>query len=351
MTQHQESSRRKRFFLLAVGDETRASSRLRIWAHRTWFSDHSQVEADFVVPHGVAGRSLLVRILKRYPGWIANFLAADVVIVQETLVLAPLVFLRGLIGRKVVVFDFSDPIDRHAHGLKGRLRKLGFSIMVRYSDHVMVENRRYLFDDMMHGQSTSSFYGPIDVTRLKAARPADKAAWGPVRIGWTGSPSTIHFLAPIFPALERMANKFNIELVLMGCTEMPYDFKDLKVTLIPWSEAGEFELLPTLDIGLFALEHTDEGARRGAGKLFLYLAAGVPFAASAWGISSDVMEESGVGFAVPSPDEWEAVLSEAVAAPETRTRFAEDGRAYAASSISYEVYRQRLLEIVGAQLQ
>ena len=241
------------------------------------------MEADYVVPHGVAGRSLLVRILRRYPSWAASFLAADIVIVQETLVLAPLVFLRRLLGRKFVFFDFSDPIDRQAHGWKGRLRKLGFGIMVRCSDHVMVENRRYLSEDMMQRQSTSSFYGPVDVSRLKAAGPAEKSASGPVRIGWTGSPSTIRFLAPIFPALERMASKFDIELVLMGCGEMPFHFKDLKVTLVPWSEAGEFELLPTIDIGLFALEHTDDGARRGAGKLFLYLAAGVPFAASAWG--------------------------------------------------------------------
>jgi len=351
MTEPGQPDRSMRFFLLAVGDETRASSRLRIWAHRNWFAGQGQVTADYVVPDRVGGLRLLLRMVLRYPAWIIGFLRADVLLIQETLVLTPLVLLRGLFGRKVVIFDFSDPIDRHAHGLKGRLRKLGFRIMVRGSDHVMVENRRYLSDEMMQDKSASSFYGPIDVSRLKPRTASGKAPAEPVRIGWTGSPSTIHFLAPIFPALDRLSASLDIELVLMGSGAMPYDFTSLKVTLLPWSEAGEFELLPTLDLGLFALEHTDEGGRRGAGKLFLYLASGVSFAASDWGISSDVMKESGVGFPVRSPGDWETVLSAAISAPETRARFAEEGRAYAAANISYEVYRDRLLAIMGVTLR
>lgn len=340
-----------KLFLLAVGDETRASSRLRIWAHRDWFAQRGEVAADYTVPHKVGGRQLLVRILQRYPRWIANFLAADVVLIQETLVLAPLMLLRRLFGSKVVIFDFSDPIDRHAHGLKGRLRKLGFSIMVEHADHVLVENRRYLTDEAIQGRSASGFYGPIDVRRLGARGVVPAASPGPVRIGWTGSPSTIHFLAPVFPVLDELAASFNIELVLMGCTDMPYAFKKLKVTLVPWSEAGEFELLPSFDIGIFALEHTDEGARRGAGKLFLYLAAGVPFVASDWGIASDVMKECGVGFPVESPAHWRDALLDAISAPETRARFALEGRNYALANFSYEVYREKLEQIIMARVR
>ncbi len=340
--------RKTHFFLLAVGDKTRASSRLRVWAHLDWFRSLGQVEADYVVPHGIAGRHLLLRILMRYPHWIKNVLAADVLVIQETLVLAPVVLIRRLMGRKLVIFDFSDPIDRHAHGLKGLLRKLGFKIMVNRSDHVVVENRRYLSDKSIRKGAASSFYGPIDVTRLGVPRPSIKGRSAPVRIGWTGSPATVNFLAPIFPALDRIAKEADIELVLMGCTEMPYDFQTLKVILLPWSEADEFKFLPTIDLGLFALEHTEDGKRRGAGKLFLYLAAGVPFAASEWGIAADVMTESCVGFAVDSPEKWEAVLSDAIKAPQVRARFAEDGRAYAEANISYEVYRERLKALIRA---
>lgn len=349
MMQGRDRIQGRKFFLLAVGDKARASSRLRIWAHQHWFAERGHVEADYVVPHGVGGARLLARILIRYPRWITKFLSADVLVIQETLVLAPLLALRKLFPRKVVIFDFSDPIDRHARGLKGRLRKVGFGLMVRQADHVMVENRRYLSDKSVRGRSSSSFYGPVDAKRLSAPRDASRSR--PVRIGWTGSPSTVHFLNPIFPALDQVATRFDIELVLMGCTHVPYEFKNLKVTLLDWSEAAEFEFLPTIDLGLFALEHTEDGARRGAGKLFLYLAGGVAFAASDWGIASDVMSESGVGFAVQSPAAWEDVLSEAIASPDTRARFAEAGRAYAHSNLSYEVYRDRLVEIMGERLQ
>ncbi|RKE85540.1 hypothetical protein [Rhizobium sp. AG855] len=345
MNEQPANHKPKRFFLLAVGDEKRASSRLRIWDHRDWFATQGEVATDYVVPQNMGGGRLLLRILKRYPSWISNVLRADVIVVQETLAIAPLLLIRAIFKRKLMIFDFSDPVDRHGRGLKGYLRKLGFHIMVRRSDHVMVENRRYLSDPVLQDTSRSCFYGPVDATRLKAGRKTNEQRH-PLRIGWTGSPSTLHFLKPIFPALDRLAAHHDIELALMGCNDVPYDFQRLKIKTFQWSQAGEFDFLPTIDLGLFALEHTDDGARRGAGKLFLYLAAGIPFAASEWGIAADVMGECGAGFPVASSDKWESVLSQAITSEELRDQFSAKGQNYAENNISYEVYRSHLCEIM-----
>lgn len=341
-----------KLFLLAVGDRTRASSRLRIWDHVDWLAQQGHdVRAWYVMPAGVhkVTASVAWRILRLWPVWVWNMLWADRIVVQESLLLAPALWLTRLGRRRRFVFDFSDPVDTIGTGFRNKLQRLGFAWTTAAADHVIVENASYVDELRGRGLTVWHCYGPVDVDRYQAAATAlsPRSAEHRLRIGWTGSPGTLAFITPLFAALDAVGATRPIELMLIGVTSITHEFKNLPVILVPWTEAKEFELVPTFDLGLFALDGSARSGRRGAGKLFVYMAAGVPFAATRFGIADDVMRESGVGYAVDSLEKWQQVLAQAVADETGRQRMRASGADHATRQFSYASYRQTLATVLA----
>jgi glycosyltransferase involved in cell wall biosynthesis len=342
-------------FLFAIGARDRASSRLRVWDHLAWFREGGETVLSDSLTGPVAEATrmgLIVRIATRLPRWVSWFFRSDAVVIQETLLLWPLLYLKNLGKRRRVVFDFSDPVDRHGRGLKGALRGFAFRRMVRLSDVTMVENRSYL--DSLGGEAPhlAHFYGPVNASRYAAGRAAVATATrspGPLRIGWTGSPGTYRFIAPLMPVIDEVAREQPIEVMLIGVAAIDHVFRNATLSLVPWDEDSEFSLVPSFDLGLFRLELTPDALWRGAGKLFIYMAAGVPFVASDTGIAHRAMAESGFGFPVSADSDWEAVLRRAAQDKEGRSRMSERSLAYAREHLSYEAYRRTLLACLGRE--
>ena len=334
-------------FLFAVGARDRASSRLRVWDHVDWLRDRGMtVRIDSLVPVGAKCLSpaLLARVIRRLPGWVVAFLRADAVVLQESLLLWPLLLVRNLGKRRRVVFDFSDPVDRHGAGWKGQLRQWAFSLIVRHADVVMVENKAYL--SLLQGDARALLhvYGPVDAARYareRAALPVPSRV--AVRIGWTGSPGTYRFIAPLMPIIDAIARDYPIEVVLIGSGPIDHIFRHASLTLMDWNEDVEFSTVPSFDLGLFRLENSLDALWRGAGKLFIYIAAGVPFVANDRGIAHDLMAETDVAFRVPYETDWAAVLTRAVTAADQRHRMVAASLDYA-PTLSYDAYRTALMK-------
>ena len=338
-----------KLFLFAIGARDRASSRLRIWDHVEWLREagHTVVADSLTPPASELTRARLIRrVITRLPRWIAEFFRADAVIVQETLLLWPLLALRRLGKPRAVVFDFSDPVDR-IHG-GGGLRSLAFRRMSQGADAVMVENRRYQANLTGTRQPVLHHYGPVDAARYLAGRAQAEngGAQRPLRIGWTGSPGTYRFIAPLVPIIDRIAADVPLELCLIGVERIPETLRHARLTLLRWDEEAEFHQVPTFDLALFRLEPTEDAQWRGAGKLFIYMAAGVPFLATDSGIAHDVMEELQVGFPVAHDGEWETVLRQAIADREERHRMSNLSLQHAEGELSYDRYRERLTALL-----
>lgn len=336
-------------FILAVGDRRRASSRLRVWDHLEALEGiASPMRADCVVPSGLVGRraALALRLLSRAPLWLWWFIRARVVYIQETLVLWPLVSIASWLGGKRIIFDFSDPVDSIGHGLTRTLRRFAFDRMIQGADHVVVENRRYQRE--LPRADVVQFYGPVNVARYQAGSAAapQRHPEAPVRVGWTGSPGTLHFIAPLFPHLDAMAAELNIELTLIGVTEVNYSFRHLPITCLPWSEELEFAEVPKFDLGLHSLDKSDLALKRGAGKIFIYMAAGVPYITDARGIGANVVEESGAGIAVAADADWPERLRYILTDDQARRVYAARGVEFATAQMSYDVFRKLLQRLM-----
>lgn len=335
----------RKIFVLAIGDRSRASSRLRVWDHLSWLQSQPElvVNADYVVPAGYTrlDAALLWRMVKMLPAWIARFFKADSVYIQESLMLAPLVLLKNLGKRRTIVFDFSDPVDLAGASYLRPLRRLLFNMMVKTADHVIVENCAYAEDFKAVGVPVSHFYGPVDVRRYRDATLSggQRIADAPLNIGWTGSPSTLGFIEHLFPLLDDIARTRAIRLTLLGVESVGYDFQNLDVITKAWNEEREFQMVPDFDLGLFCLDNTERSLRRGAGKLFIYMAASVPFIASARGIANDLINGSRVGFPVVTDESWEEALLNAIDNAEKRRHYSVAGLAFAEDQLSYEKFR------------
>jgi glycosyltransferase involved in cell wall biosynthesis len=341
-------------FMFAIGARDRASSRLRIWDHLEWLEGrHETVLSDSLTPPAAQATKagLATRVVRRLPRWISAFFRSDAVMIQEALLLWPLLYLKHLGKRRRVLFDFSDPVDRHGRGLKGALRRFAFDRMVRLADVTIVENGKYLASLKGGARQLAHFYGPVNASRYAAGRaslPAAATSPPRTRIGWTGSPGTYRFIAPLMPVIDEIARDVPIEVMLLGVGEIDYGFRHAALSLVPWDEDNEFSLVPSFDLGLFRLEPTADALWRGAGKLFIYMASGVPFVASDVGIAHRVMAESDLGYPVPEDSDWESVLRRAARDKEGRSDMSERSLAYAREHLSYEVYRQALMANLGA---
>lgn len=340
-----------KIFALAVGDRHRASSRLRLWDHLDWLRTQGhEVRSDFVMLPGVHKVTIGAawRLILRWPYWAWQFLSADRILIQEALLLWPLLGIKRYGKARKVVFDFSDPVDTIGSGLRNRLQRLFFSAMIHGADHVVVENAIYLAELSSEGIATSQFFGPVDVERYQASAhsqpPRDKSV---LRIGWTGSPSTLCYIKPLFPVLDQLAAVHRIELMLVGVTSVDYGFQNLEVLVRQWTEKAEIELVPSFDIGLFMLDDSERSKRRGAGKLFIYMAAGVPFIATDLGIAKELLRLAPVGYPVEELSLWYEALLYLVNAREDRRRMSAAAVSYAIRQMSYATYRQHLTNVLS----
>lgn len=344
-----------KIFFLAIGGRERASSRLRVWDH---IAALREMGHDVAVHSVVAERArandvrFLARLITTIPQWVGQFFRADAIVLQETMILWPVLVLKNVGKRRRVVFDFSDPVDRI--GKRGWVRAIRRSLLrfvTARADAVVVENGSYISAFAEREVAAHKFYGPVDVTRYNAARerlvPAVKDR---LRIGWTGSPGTFAFIAPLLPHIDAIARTTPIELMLIGVPEIDCELEHAVVTKLPWTEASEFDLVPTFDLGLFRIDDNEDARWRGAGKLFIYLAASVPFIATDRGIAHDVMRESGLGFPVDNrPECWLDGLRQAIESADMRFRFGPQSLAYARAHLSYERYREVLLGLLAAR--
>lgn len=346
-----------KMFLFAIGGPERASSRLRVWDHVAALRAMGHtVEVDSVVAPGASatGWRFALRMLAKYPGWLRRFFAADAVILQETMALWPALLLSRFGKRRRVMFDFSDPVDRIGKRPWVRaIRRRLLRFVAGRVDAVMVENGAYRTELAERGVEVHRFYGPVDVARYDAARVrVTREGHERFRIGWTGSPGTYHFIAPLLPQIDALAENVPVEIVLIGVERTDYTPRHATLTLLPWCVESEFQVVPTFDLGLFRIDESEDAMWRGAGKLFIYMAASVPFIATDRGIARDLMAESGLGFPVGGEaGGWLDGLRGAVVRTAMRESFGARSLAFAQTHLSYEKYRATILGILAARDQ
>lgn len=277
-------------------------------------------------------RGLHVARSRRYDG---------VVLYREAALLGPALYERLLARAGVpTILDFDDAIWLESGGGRnGIFAKLRFPAktakLCELADAVTVGNA-YLadwarsFNSNVHVVRTS-----IELARYPRIEPPPDD--GVLRIGWTGSLSTMNqHLEPARTILERVAARRPVEVQVV-CSEPPVrPFAGARNVFIPWRAATEAEDVARCHVGIMPLPD-DPFARGKCGcKALQYMAVGRPVVVSPVGVNTEIVRSGENGLLAESEDEWVEALLRLGDSPELRARLGAAGRATVEAGYSAE---------------
>jgi glycosyltransferase involved in cell wall biosynthesis len=162
----------------------------------------------------------------------------------------------------------------------------------------------------------------VDLDRYPA--PSPRRPGTPCRIGWIGSPATVHYLRDLGPVLARLAAQVPIKVICFGGGPMRLD--GVPVENLPWSPEREADIVGRFDIGVMPLRDGEWERGKCGYKLVQYLASGVPAVASRVGANPEILAEGDDGLLAGDDAEWLAALQRLAADWELRARMVEAGR-------------------------
>lgn len=143
-------------------------------------------------------------------------------------------------------------------------------------------------------------------------------------IGWIGSPSTFKYVKAIFPVFEKLAQKYPIEIHIVGAKEAVS--VSFPMQFIEWSENTEVESISTFDIGIMPLEDSPWEKGKCSYKLIQYMACGIPVVASPVGMNKQVVAEGINGYLAKEDKGWTHALEEMITDKYKCRTFGSSGR-------------------------
>lgn len=147
-----------------------------------------------------------------------------------------------------------------------------------------------------------------------------------IKIGWTGSHSTLKYLNEIELVLHRILRDYpHVEFVVIA--DKPPSLPSLpSASFVSWNTATEIEDLLQFDIGIMPLPD-DQWAKGKCGfKALQYMALEFPPVASPVGVNSKIISNGINGFLCSSPQEWEHALRNLIEDPNLRKKMGINGR-------------------------
>jgi glycosyltransferase involved in cell wall biosynthesis len=173
------------------------------------------------------------------------------------------------------------------------------------------------------------------------------AAHGPRErpvIGWIGSPSTARYVHLLQGPLERLRERRQVALRLIGSG--PVALGEVRPEIVAWAEDRQADDLAALDIGVMPLADSPWERGKCGYKLIQYMAAGLPVVASAVGANLDIVEEGVTGFLVENEAGWLEALDRLAADPGLRARMGAAGRRAAEARFSTTAVGARLAQVL-----
>lgn len=170
-------------------------------------------------------------------------------------------------------------------------------------------------------------------------------------IGWMGTPPNLKYLNVAAPALQKLANKHDFELLLITPNVEHLDQAALAGVDIRheiWDKHLEVDQLRQSDIGIMPLFAEQEWDKYKCGlKLIQYMAVGLPGVASPVGVNSEIVEHGQSGFVATTEEDWFQILDELLTDPSRRTAVGIAARKRAAALYSIEANVSQLEAVLS----
>ncbi len=248
---------------------------------------------------------------------------------REASHIGPPVFewLLARVFQKKIVYDFDDAIwlpnySRHNarfHWLKnyGKVKKvMAWSYRVSAGNRYLAEFAGQFNPEVRVNPTT------ID-TVLQHNRCSNHLARVPV-IGWTGTLTTIRYLAPVLPVLQQLEKRHRFVFEVIANENPGYQLKSFRFRY--WQHSTEITDLLRFNLGLMPLVD-DQWAKGKCGfKALQYMALGIPALVSPVGVNTNIVDHGVNGFICHNPEDWLNYLEMLLLDPERRKTMGKAAR-------------------------
>lgn len=177
-------------------------------------------------------------------------------------------------------------------------------------------------------------------------RPAERAAPnGPVVLGWIGTHSTYPYLESIFPALRRLAERYEFRLKVVGAAKEEINLPGVQVENAQWKMEREVEDFQFIDVGLYPLDasmYAGWAAGKSGFKAIQYMAVGVPYVATPVGASAEIGEAGVTHLFASTEDEWYGALDTLIVDANRRREMGAAGRRHAVANYGLAAQADKL---------
>lgn len=164
-----------------------------------------------------------------------------------------------------------------------------------------------------------------------------------IRIGWTGSHSTLKYLDELLPVMAELGEKNNIEFVVISDKNPAYQLSSFR--FIPWNEQTEVEDLQQINIGLMPLKDDAWSEGKCGFKLIQYLSLGIPALASPVGVNKEIIEQGKTGFLCKTNEEWISGMQFLIHNKEARRQMGLAGREKVKKSYDLQAYAPVFIQL------
>jgi len=254
---------------------------------------------------------------------------------RELAPLGPPVFewVLAKVFQRKIIYDFDDAIwltDRQHESMMRRIGKWRSKVrnICKWSYKVSCGNH-YLCNYASQFNS-NVVYNPTTIDTEMLHNPSlVKVPPDPqckIRIGWTGSHSTLKYLDAIEPVLKKILSA-NSEVEFVVIADRKPDLTSLpSMTFVPWNSESEIKDLMQLDIGVMPLPDDDWARGKCGFKALQYMALELPTVVSPVGVNPQIIDQGVTGFLCNTQQEWEAALKTLIEKPELRKSMGINGR-------------------------
>ena len=235
--------------------------------------------------------------------------------------------------KRKIIYDFDDAIwltDRSHESWMLRLTKWRSKVssICRWSHKVSCGNA-YLCDYAAEF-NRNVVYNPttIDTEKLHNPvfyKPADQPP-NTIRIGWTGSHSTLKYLKEIEGVLQKILGDYLHVSFIVIADKAPTLSAVPSLKFIPWNRDTEISDLLQFDIGIMPLPDDEWSQGKCGFKALQYLALEFPAVASPVGVNTTIIQHGVNGFLCDTPQEWEEALRKLIEDPILRDAMGKNGR-------------------------
>ena len=255
-------------------------------------------------------------------------------------------WLYSRVLKKKIVYDFDDaiwiPYVSEQNSL-GRLFKNPGKVKKICSWVYKVSCGNAFLCNFATQYNPNVVYNPTCVDTLKYHNILTDHNTERIRIGWTGSFSTIKYLSITVPALQKLQEKYDFDIRII-CNEKPV-LQLKNVEYVEWAEENEVEQLAGCHIGLMPLTQDEWSEGKCAFKLIQYLALEIPAVSSPVGVNKIIIEEGINGFFANSDEEWYQAIEKLMLDTQLRKRLGKAGRVKIVEQFSVQSNEQNFVSL------